>query len=157
MSSPKSILHMKMNAPLCNLVENGAPTFLPIEVPRPILHSASADSIPHWESLTLSPLGVFYLRSWLGTHPNVPRLFTTHTKRFLASDLAWFASGAHADDQHSHSKELFHPSLKPFFANTSRYNGGKEERNHLYDNLQSLLFDMVCCCFLSESSGCLTN
>lgn len=110
-----------------------------IDVP---VHAGGA--LTPWAHLKFNPIGVFDLRRYQGTHPSYPSFYSSNVHCFRSSDLAWFASGMHADGNHHYSPETFHPMYIELWNDTKNSAASKIERKALQDELEVLVWDMVC-------------
>lgn len=128
------------------LSERGPPYILPTYFSRPLAFPKASIAIPHWKDLSgVSPANLFFLRSWIGIHDNVPELCTEASKdRIRASDMAWLISGIHKDGNHEHNSTTLHPQMGALFQQTKGITGARVELNKLFEDLQSLMFDAVC-------------
>ncbi|KAJ7189955.1 hypothetical protein GGX14DRAFT_573014 [Mycena pura] len=90
-------------------------------------------------SLRLHPLGLYDLRRRLG----LPSTFKTYLQRFLASDIAWLATGSSTDGQHRLEPDAFHSEFHSLRDALPIGDQGNAERKRLQSRMLKLLHDVA--------------
>jgi hypothetical protein len=97
-----------------------------------------------WHGLKFNPLGCFDLRRRLGIFKQEPLIWNTYRRRFLASDLAWLASGASEDNQHDPGQLGFFPEFRALRDSLPSDDLGYAARQEFADGVKKLIWDLVC-------------
>jgi hypothetical protein len=119
-------------APGINQLPVAPPTFLDLPAPQPIpLHN-----------LKFNPLGCYDVRRWPGILKRDPAIWNTHRQRFLASDIAWPASGA-SDNRYHTGFSGFFPELSTLRDSLPQDNQGYIARREFGLAIRKLIWDLV--------------
>ncbi|KAJ7506730.1 hypothetical protein B0H11DRAFT_2219417 [Mycena galericulata] len=89
--------------------------------------------------LKFNPLGLYELRRHLG----IPGSWNVNRNRFLAGDLAWFASGTSDDNMHYPSAAGFFPEFDALRDSLPQDEVGYAARKAFGEDLRKLIFDLV--------------
>jgi hypothetical protein len=84
-----------------------------------------------WSQLKFDPVSAFDLRRHLGARINESGRFMASLEKFLASDVAWLASGASTDGQHSIDANKFFPEFDDLRNATPAGSSGKIYLSHI--------------------------
>lgn len=96
-----------------------------------------------WDQLKFNPLGLFDLRRRLGVLPSQPNIFATFRDRFIASDIAWLATGIAGDGAHRVPADTFHPQFLEIRNEYPIGSAGLTRRKDLESQIRRLIFDLV--------------
>ncbi|KAJ7783594.1 hypothetical protein DFH07DRAFT_948615 [Mycena maculata] len=89
--------------------------------------------------LKFNPLGLYELRRHLG----LPLEWNSYRTRFLASDLAWFASGASEDNQHWPNGQGFFPEFHGLRNSVPTNPAGYTARKEFSEKIRKVIFDLL--------------
>jgi hypothetical protein len=109
---------------------------IPVDIPAP---ANATDTPTSFNRLKFNQLGLYDLRRRIGVLQHARGVFTKYQAKFLASDIAWFAAGAHKDGNHCVPPGEFHSFFKAVREGTMT----REERNNIRQQVIELLFDIV--------------
>ncbi|KAJ7306240.1 hypothetical protein DFH08DRAFT_824688 [Mycena albidolilacea] len=118
-----------------------------INIPAPTTHPTyqPGPTPLSWTRLKFSPIGLYDLRRRLGVLNTEAGIFQRYQKRFLTSDIAWFAAGSSTDGNHIPTSAGFFPEFDALRATLPPGPGGNKARKVLSEQVQTVLFDLATC------------
>jgi hypothetical protein len=118
-----------------------------IDIPAPLTRSGYGLSVTpiQWSHLKFSPIGLYDLRRRLGVLRREPGVFQQFRRRFITSDIAWFAAGASTDGRHIPARDSFFPEFDELWHTLPTGRDGSAARKDLNEQLETAVFDLVRC------------
>ncbi|KAJ6583133.1 hypothetical protein DFH09DRAFT_1309369 [Mycena vulgaris] len=120
-----------------------APSITEPPVAPPTFNDHPARNPLHWHQLKFNPLGCYDLRRRLSIFNREPLIWNTYKSRFLASDIAWLASGASDDNQHHTGFSGFFPELSALRDSLPLDENGYAARREFAEAIRKLIWDLA--------------
>ncbi|KAJ6573765.1 hypothetical protein DFH09DRAFT_1311849 [Mycena vulgaris] len=120
-----------------------SPAFTLAVPPPPTRQTIPANPTP-WDNLEFTPRGAYEVRRHLGVDIDENGRFNRSRANFLASDIAWLATGSTEDGQHlTVDAESFFPEFRQLYDSLPQGKAGKEARKAFAAKIRRLIFDLA--------------
>ncbi|KAJ6596435.1 hypothetical protein B0H10DRAFT_2232520 [Mycena sp. CBHHK59/15] len=126
-----------------------------VHIPAPNSRTLDPMAPRPWSSLTFDPSSAYDLRRYLGARVDEAGRFMASIDKFLASDVAWLASGASTDGQHDIAATQFFPEFEELREATAKGSAGSTDRKAFAALVRRLIFDLAI--KLDRAIGSTTN
>ncbi|KAF8212734.1 hypothetical protein K438DRAFT_1957351 [Mycena galopus ATCC 62051] len=114
-----------------------------IDLPVPNSRRIDPQTPRGWSELGFDPASAYDLRRHLGVQMDEPGRFMASYDQFIASDIAFLASGASTDGRHQNPSQQHFPEFDALRNATASGNDGNADRKVFIGLARRLMFDLA--------------
>ncbi|KAJ6612565.1 hypothetical protein B0H10DRAFT_2223061 [Mycena sp. CBHHK59/15] len=114
-----------------------------VTIPLPLSKNPIPAAVTPWNDLQFTPVGAYEVQPHIGIPMDEYSCFNCSHHKFLASDLAWLASGTSEDGNHLVSPDEFFPEFMDLYNSQPTGTPGQTARKAWAERIRQLMFDLM--------------